>query len=137
MTHRMEDESSGYRELARFGAVGAGTFCLYFASYWVAEQFLPDLAAVTFCYLVAISFHYLANRVFTFGVSLKSSRIDGAELVRYGAVVFIGYLANISGFFISTLGLGLPEAVGLLVGVACSTAASFLLLRNWVFKAST
>lgn len=127
----------GYLELGRFLLVGGTTFCLYFVVYFVVERIAGGIAAVTISYVVAVTFHYLTNRSFTFGRDGLTRAAWLGEILRYAGALFIGYAVNMGAFLIARDVLHVPGALGLLAGVTANTVISYMLLRNWVFKATS
>jgi putative flippase GtrA len=118
----------------RFVLVGLLTLGIYLGVFAVMRLVSPQLVSLTVAYGLAISFHYLANRLFTFRQPTIEPASHASTLLRYGAVVALGYLVNLLVYAIATRGLGLPEPVALVAGIAVNTGGTFLLSRFWVFS---
>lgn len=118
----------------RFVLVGLLTLGIYLGVFAVMRLVSPQLVSLTVAYGLAISFHYLANRLFTFRRPAVGQRDHASTLLRYGAVVVLGYVVNLLVYTIATRGLGLPEPVALVAGIAVNTGGTFLLSRFWVFS---
>jgi len=117
----------------RFVLVGLLTLGIYLGVFAALRLVSPQLVSLTVAYGLAISFHYLANRLFTFRRPTIEPDGHAATLLRYGAVVVLGYLVNLLVYTIATRALGLPEPVALVAGIAVNTGGTFLLSRFWVF----
>ncbi len=117
----------------RFVLVGAVTLGIYVGSYTVFHLAMPAAAALTIAYVLAIAFHYLSSRSFTFRMQ-GQSRPNLPELMRYAALVGVGYLINLGCLYVATRLWGVADQIGLVLGTATNTVVTFLLGRLWVFK---
>jgi len=116
----------------RFVATGLATLAIYVGSYTVFQSLLPSPAALALAYALAITFHYLSSRSFTFRTS-SYSRPNRSELLRYAALVGVGYLINLGCLYVFRL-WSVTDQLILVIGTIANTSITFLLARFWVFR---
>jgi putative flippase GtrA len=122
-------------QLARFLAVGGVgfavdvgvlAFLLYGLDYAATSAGLVGSRIVSF--LAAIAATFLLNARYTFGVTVRDSR-----LARYVTVQILGAALNLGVYTFLTLGpLGRP-LIALTVGSAVATVSNFILARRFVY----
>lgn len=122
----------GYQIFLRYSLVGLANTLFYGFLLYLALSFfsfsLPFSVALS--YIIAMTFHYSANRIFTF----NSTNLVGGELFRYLFAAAFNYLLTLIAvaFFVDILKISVPitSALSSLI-VAIS---SFFMSRYWVFK---
>lgn len=119
-------------KIARFLLVGGITSCIYFGlQYFFEIAGVSPLLSVSFAYILAITFHFLASSAYTFKVSAKSA-IRMQTLVKYGFVNVLNYCINIISAKCFLL-MGMPVQLGMVVGIAITTVTGFLFYEKTVF----
>lgn len=129
-------------EAARFGAVGAAAFVLDLGAYNLASLVigLGPLTSKALAVLVAATFAYVANRVWTFaerGGRREQIGVAG-EYGLFFLLNAIGLLIALACLGIAYYGMGLTSAFdqnvsGNGVGLVLGTAFRFWAYRRWVF----
>lgn len=112
---------------------GGGSFFLYYGALWFFFDFL-DLhytVAITISYLMSTTFHFLANRKFTFKV--EGSRYS-RQVLYYSIVAFLNYAIQLGTVEIFYRFLSLNLYLSALIGTFITVIVGFALLNNWVFK---
>lgn len=109
------------------------TACIYFSLFALFWQLLGMnyQVAVTITYLLAVLFHFSANRRFTF-------KAHGANLMqhlgKYACMVAINYLITLAMMHFIVEVLHFTPYAGLILSVFANTNANFLMSRYWVFR---
>ncbi len=115
--------------------VGGLTFLLYFGfiTLTVGMFHLDYRVGVSIAYVFAVSFHFLANRMFTFQAT--HDRLI-SQSIRYVGVLAVNYLITmiVVTFFVGRLGLTpyLSAAFAIVITVGVGYFAS----KFWVFRKS-
>jgi len=92
---------------------------------------MAPLLSVSVAYLIAIIFHYIANRIYTFRV--RSADINVIRSIwRYAVVNIINYLIHV-GVVLIVASEGGAVQMGMLVGIAITTVTGYFCYRFWVF----
>ena len=87
--------------------------------------------AVSFGYIISTSFHFTANRYFTFrsyGKDLSS------HLVKYLTMVLINYLITLLIMYFVVSVLNLNPYFGLVCAIGTTFMSGYLMAKCWVFK---
>jgi putative flippase GtrA len=103
-------------------------------SRWETINSIPRLkyvAIVSIAYFVSTTFHYLANRHFTFGATDGRHR---HQIVRYMVMWSINYMITMAVVGICVERFQLSAYVGVCISVAFTWFVGYFLARNWVFK---
>jgi putative flippase GtrA len=131
-------------EIAKFGVVGATTFCLDSAIYFVFRITLHEpLTAKTIAAVIAATVAFLGNRFWTWRDRPRSGL--GREYALYAVANGIGLVVQLACVGISHYGLGSlwPETFrsvladmvsGNVVGMAIATTFRFWSYRTFVFR---
>lgn len=123
------------RQPVRFLVVGGTTFVIYFVLQFLLEwASLGPYVALTIAYAIAIAYHFLMNRHFTF----RSSAVDGgimATLPRYASVVLLNYVILLIVVKL-VMSAGFRIQVGMFAGIVLTTIVSFVLAKSWIFRDS-
>lgn len=110
--------------------VGASAALLFFAlSYAFIAAGGPPFASSTIAYAIAFIFAYSAQRQWTFGGAHSHARVFPRYLA---AQVFCALLSGLVSHVSATV-LGAPPFVISAASMLAGSAASFLLVRFWVF----
>jgi len=116
----------------RYLLVGGTTFVIYFGQ--VAALFsglhVPYAVAVAIAYVIAMAFHFLANRTYTFHVG--EGRVK-TQLGRYVALVVFNCLLQLLVIYLIHDVCGQNFYVAALLGITITLVAGFVLMRFWVF----
>jgi len=113
--------------------IGGGSFFLYYVVLWFFFDFLGlyYIVAISISYLLSTTFHFLANRRFTYKInSGKYSR----QVVYYSSVAALNYAIQLGAVEIFYRLLGLNLYLSALIGTFITILVGFMLLNNWVFK---
>ena len=122
-----------FREIVRFCVVGFVTALIYF----FVIGFLYDvmkwgyLPAVTLAFIFSTTFHFLANRSYTFN---SNSRSIARQLFRYVVLIVINYLITILVVKYSVEILHLHPYLGVLMSTFLTVMVGYILSHFWVFN---
>jgi putative flippase GtrA len=133
MASSVHTNAGDVRKSFRFALVGAATAIIYFGLLATLMRYagLNYRWAVTAAYIAGVSFHFAANRRYTFEAHGQPL---APQAVRYVVLIVINYivmLAVVTGL-VEIFGVVPPVAV--CVAVAVTTGTGFLLARFWVFR---
>jgi putative flippase GtrA len=87
--------------------------------------------AVSISYVLAISFHFAANRIATFQATGGSPVVQGA---RYLVMAGINYLLTLLIVSLAFEYFGISVYWGALLSLVITTAFGFVVSKNWIFK---
>ena len=119
--------------ILRFLVVGGFAFAIYFfMQYALMRVGLGPLAALSAAYLIAITFHFISNALYTFKSGLLVA-LTPARLGQYAGVNFCNYLINLMFGKISLL-FNMPVQLGMVTGVIITTLIGFFFYDKYVFK---
>jgi putative flippase GtrA len=122
-------------QLLRFVVVGGTTFVIYFGLQFLLEWArLGPYVALTIAYAIAITYHFLMNRYFTF----RSSATDGgisAILPRYASVVLLSYVISVI-VVKAVMSAGFHIQVGMLAALGLTTILTYVFAKVWIFRAA-
>lgn len=118
---------------AKFGAVGTITAALYFFVMWASLSlfFLNYIVAVTLSYFVSNTFHFLANRHFTFNATGDRRK---SQLLRYAVMWAVNYLITVTIVSICVEKFLFSPYVAVCVSVCFTVFTGYSIARYWVFK---
>ena len=124
-------------EPQRFGAfliVGGLSALLNLAVFMALWKWghVSDNTAVNLAYAVALSFHFLVNRVWTFQ-GTQGARTP--QIVRYAVMAAVNYGITMAVVNLATRRLGWPPPVGLCAAIGATTVSGYAMSRRWVFRA--
>ena len=117
-------------QFARFVIVGVANTAASYAVYVILLLVFDYRVAYTIAYLAGLAGGYLAHARLVFGVQ-PGVRSAAGYLATYGAM----YLASLLVLYVAVDRLSVPKIFGMLVALAFTVPASFLLLR-WGFRGS-
>lgn len=119
--------------LAKFGIVGAVTAAIYFLVMWVANTLigLHYIISITAAYFSSTTFHFLANRHFTFSAVQES---HGNQLSRYMVMWGVNYVITLVVVSACVNNFGLSPYIGVCVSVVVTVMTGYLFSRFWVFR---
>lgn len=125
--------SSHFLAFAKFGMVGAATAAIYFLVMWVADSMLGFnyISAVSVAYFISTTFHFLANRHFTFGAAKEQ---HGQQIIRYLVMWIFNYVITIAVVGVCVERFLLSPYIGVCVSVVFTMFTGYVLARYWVFK---
>ena len=116
-----------------FSLVGAATAGLYFLSLAALIEILAVdyRVAVTFSYLLGVTFQFSANKLLTF----KNRKLMGTipQLFRYAAVAASNYVLTMLIVLFTVEKLHQPPYLGVLISVGVTVMVGYLLSRHWIF----
>lgn len=120
-------------ELLAYLIIGGLTAFIYFGIIALDVEILEldYRIAVSIAYVIAVSFHFLANRKFTFRVS--DSRVV-RQFFRYIGVLLINYLITISIVSLSVDRLGVSPYEGVAASIAVTVVVGYIVTKFWVFR---
>ena len=120
-------------DFMRYLAVGAATALLYFGLIFLLVEFfgLEGIWPISAAYILAVSFHFLCNKFYTFRRSgTKSLR----EIFRYFGLLFVNYTITIVVVHVTVNRLGYPTYVGAALAIAATLAIGYAMTKLWVFQ---
>lgn len=125
--------SEHFFALTKFGIVGAVTAAIYFFVMWVANSLigLHYIVSITAAYFASTTFHFLANRHFTFSAIDESHR---NQLLRYMVMWIVNYVITIVIVSLCVKHFGLSPYIGVCISVVVTVATGYLFSRFWVFR---
>ena len=129
----MRTTATDVRKGLRFAVVGLATAIIYFVLLGVLLRYtrLDYRWAVTIAYAVAVSFHFTANRRYTFEAHDTPA---GRQALRYLGLLAINYVVML-GVVTGLVDIFAVSAfLGGCVAVIVTAAVGFLLARFWVFR---
>lgn len=120
-------------QFAKFGVVGTVTAAIYFLGMWVADFIFGFnyIAAVSVAYFVSTTFHFLANRHFTFRAAKEP---HGYQIIRYLVMWVLNYLITIVVVSVCVERFLLSPYIGVCISVVFTVFIGYVLARYWVFK---
>jgi putative flippase GtrA len=115
----------------RYVAAGILSFAVDAGTLWVlyAVVGVPLWVATSAGFWLSFVVNFAANKYFTFDTRSNSGR----QLVRYGVLVGINYLANL-GIVTGFVALGAPALLGKTIAVGVLTVVNYFAYRFWVFR---
>ncbi len=125
--------ASHVKAFTKFGAVGAITAAIYFFVMWVVNSGLGInyVVAVSLAYILSTTFHFVANRHFTFTATLGH---QGHQFVRYLVLWLINYIITIGVVTLSVEKFRWSPYLGVCISVILTMCTGYALARYWVFK---
>jgi putative flippase GtrA len=118
----------------KFGIVGVLTAGIFFSAMYMFDSFLGlnYLVCTSLAYVLSTSFHFFANKYFTFG---NRQTIVLGQVVRYLIVWVLNYLITISIVRLGVEKMKLSPYLGVCCSVAITVFIGYFLSRYWIFKA--
>jgi putative flippase GtrA len=117
----------------RFVLVGGTTFVIYFVLQFLLERMaLGPYLALTIAYAIAIIYHFLMNRYFTF----RSNAVDGgivAMLPRYAGLVLLNYAAALI-FVKVAISAGFQTQLGMPMAIGLTTIVTYFFAKAVIFR---
>jgi putative flippase GtrA len=125
--------SNHYVAITKFGIVGAVTAAIYFLVIWIANSLVGVhyIISTTVAYVIATTFHFLANRHFTFSAVDESHR---NQVPRYLVLWVINYIITVVIVSFCVKNLGLSSYIGVCASIAVTVMTGYLFSRFWVFR---
>lgn len=117
----------------RYLSVGAATAVLYFCiiSIFVEIFKFEGVGPVSIAYAFGVSFHFLANKFYTF----RRTRTNSVrEFGRYVGVICLNYLITALFVYVVVDREGYPTYLGAALAIAATTAIGYALTKLWVFQ---
>lgn len=113
--------------------VGGLTALIYFGFIALGVEILEldYRIAVSAAYVIAVSFHFLSNRKFTFRVA--DSRVI-RQSIRYMSVLMINYLITISIVSLLVGKHGVSTYLSAAVSIVVTVGIGYLASKFWVFR---
>ena len=120
-------------EFLTYLVVGGLTFLLYFGFIAMSVELthLDYRVGVTIAYVFAVSFHFFANRRFTFRA------VDGRVIhqsVRYIGVLLVNYLITMGVVSLCVSWLGLSPYLGAAASIVVTIGVGYFSSKFWVFR---
>lgn len=121
------------KKVLKYLIVGGSAFVIYYFFLWALFDFLNlnYSYAVTFSYLISSTFHFFANKKFTF-------KAKNEEYIRqlffYIVVAIINYIIQLETIKILYGNFDLNLYISAFIGILLTILVGFTLLNNWVFK---
>lgn len=117
----------------RYLGVGGSTALVYFGLIFVTVQglHLGHLLAVSVSYLLAISFHFLANKTFTF--RSRGGKV-WPEVFRYILVALLNYFITLAVVFVVVDWGHQSTYLGALLAIAITLGLGYAMTKFWVFN---
>jgi len=123
-----------FRKLPQFLLVGGSTFVLYIGLQTLfARLGLRPLVALTVAYLLSITFHYTANRLYTWAWHAHSLSGTVPSIARYAVMTCTSYGITLV-IAKAVTAFGFDIRIGMTLSVLVTMCASYILQRFWVFS---
>jgi putative flippase GtrA len=121
------------QSILRFLLVGFSTFVLYYLVFSLLYYMfrLGQTIAISISYLLAVTFHFVINRQYTFD---GSSSIIISSILKYFCMCLTNYIITIGIVEITVRWFFLPPDIGLMLSVFATLLTGYLILRLWVFR---
>ncbi|MGO4567297.1 GtrA family protein [Rhizobium sp. 2YAF20] len=125
-------DKQNLRQLFKYLGVGGSTVLLYLGLVFVTVQLLHlgHFWAISISYVCAISFHFFANKIFTFD-SRNANVIR--ELMRYLIVAFANYLITLAVVFVVVDWGRQSTYLGALLAIIVTIGLGYGMTKFWVF----
>jgi len=123
----------GLFQFVKYLGVGGSTALVYFGFIFVTVELLKlrHFSAVSISYVFAITFHFLANKTFTF----NSRNADVLrEVLRYILVALVNYLITLLVVFIVVDWAGYSTYLGAALAIAITVGLGYGMTKFWVFR---
>ncbi|WP_425466882.1 GtrA family protein [Paraburkholderia dinghuensis] len=100
---------------------------------WIANSLigLHYIVSVTAAYLISTTFHFLANRHFTFGAVDES---HANQLLRYLVMWVVNYAITIIIVSRCVKDFGLSPYMGAFISIVATVITGYLFSRFWIFR---
>lgn len=123
----------GLSQFSRFLGVGGATAILQFALLFLTVELLQlgHFLAVSISYIGAITFHFLANKAFTF--KSRNANMLG-EVTRYLCVALINYAITLIVVHIVVDLAGQSTYLGAALAIAVTVGLGYGMTKFWVFR---
>ena len=123
------------REFLTYLIVGGLTFLIYFGfiALTVEVLHLDYRVGVSIAYVFAVSFHFFANRMFTFRAA--DDRLIH-QSIRYVGVLLVNYLITMAVVFFCVGRLGLSPYLSAAFAVVVTVGVGYFASKLWVFRRS-
>lgn len=129
----MSRHEVSYKEFFNYSVVGSVTAFLYFGVIVFATEILDFgyRIAVSVSYVIAVSFHFLANREFTFSAS------DGVvrkQIIRYLIVLLLNYLITICVVSYLVDSLVFSHYLAAIIAIGATVTVGYFTSKFWIFN---
>lgn len=111
------------------GAITAVINYLLFSFFWGLLH-LHYLIAVSIAFILAIVFHFIANRYYTFKIRDNNFQ---EQLFRYLGLITINYLLTLAVMHIVVEQIKLSPYLGNILAIGVTVCSGYLMARLWVF----
>lgn len=120
-------------EFITYLVVGGLTAVIYFGFIALSIEFfgLDYRIAVTIAYVLAVSFHFLANRKFTFRV--VDSRLLH-QSIRYLGILGVNYLITLGVVSFLVVRLGVSTYLSAAASIMVTVCIGYVATKFWVFR---
>jgi putative flippase GtrA len=127
-----------YREIAKFGVVGAVGVLVNLVSFALLHQVMQPVRAGVLATVIAIVFNYVGYRYWVYRHTDKKSR--SREITLFLAFSLVGLVIENGVLYASVYGLGLTTGLEQVIaknviGLGLGTVFRFWSYRTWVFRA--
>lgn len=120
------------RSFIAYCAVGVLNVLLYTGLYVLLDKILKlsHIFALSLSFVVAATFQFMANRIFSFQ---SSSKVYAKDVLKYCILLVINYLISV----VTVLGMNSinqPDIYGIFVSCTLSPFVNYFLFRYWIFQ---
>ena len=121
------------RKFLIYLSVGGATFIIYMAFIALAVEILNSdyRVGVSVAYLFAVTFHFFANRTFTFRAA-NLSLVD--QSIRYIAILILNYLITLMMVSFCVGNLGFSPYIGAFFAIVLTVGVGYFASNFWVFR---
>lgn len=129
----IKPDRRGVTEIATFLGVGGATAVLQFTLLFVTIELLQlgAFLAVSVSYIAAITFHFFANKVFTF--KSRDANIL-PEVMRYMCVALVNYIVTLIVVYLVVDLAGQSTYLGAALAIAVTVGLGYGMTKFWVFR---
>ena len=122
-----------WSRMVRFGVVGGAVLLVDLGVIGMLRAWLPPLVTVSVAYAVAVSVHFMLNRLWVFG---SRNGAYGGQILRYLLNLAFCWLCTVALVSLSLHCVSSNLFLAKLLALPPTTCLGFLLLRYFVFKPS-
>lgn len=114
--------------------VGSLTAVTYISLFMLLTKIMHGSyqKAVSIAYIVSVSFHFFANRKFTFK---KKTNLLVHQLPRYLLFLVFNYVLTLIAMYITVDSFHLSPCIGLVLTIAATCMLSYVISKFWIFQA--
>lgn len=121
------------RQMIDYAAVGFFTAIIYFSLFYILVYFsgLNYFIGMSCSYIIAVSFHFLASRRFTFSTSKNSL---GVQTVRYLGLLLLNFIISLILLSVFVEILEQNKYISIIFSSSITLILGYFISKFWVFS---